>query len=271
MSSLLDVSSYLELSLQESGREICIADKHIIFTPKNYPLLHYVYAGQGEFIYHGKKYLLKSGDCFVIPSGEDATYASSSENPWSYFWLGLGGTKIEGLLESAGFTPENPVHHDKSKAWKPSFEAIYESYFLNGSFGLDCLAEAYHLFAEMIGAKREVSLEVATERGHIQAAKAYIRNNFQFPITIVDVAHSVGVSPNYLANLFAKRGEITPKRYLTQVRMEVAAKLLHNSTSSVGEIARAVGYTSPLHFSKAFSLYYGVSPLHYRAQGGNTI
>ena len=269
MPSVLDVSSYLELSLQEAGREICIADKHIVFTPKGYPLLHYVYAGQGEFIYRGKKYLLKAGDCFLIPSGEDATYRPSSENPWSYFWVGLGGSKSEGLLESAGFSSENPVRHDKSKTWKGRFEAIYESYFLNGVFGLDCLAEAYHLFAEMIGAKRDVSLEAATERGHIQAAKAYIRNNFQFPITIVDVAHSVGVSPNYLANLFASRGENSPKRYLTQVRMEVASKLLLTGSSSVSDIARAVGYSSPLHFSKAFSLYYGVSPLHYRAQGGN--
>ena len=267
--SILDVSSYLELSLQEAGREICIADKHIVFTPKEYPLLHYVYAGQGEFLYMGKKYQLKAGDCFVIPSGNEASYYPSPDNPWSYFWIGLGGAKVESLLEASGFNAEHPVRHDKAKTWKSCFERIYESYFLNGAFGLDCLGEAYHLFAEMIDQKHDLSLELAKERGHIQAAKAYIRNNFQFPISIVDVARSVGVSPNYLANLFAKRGESSPKRYLTQVRMEAASKLLRNGNSSVSDISRAVGYASPLHFSKAFSLYFGVSPLHYRAQGGN--
>ena len=266
--SIVDVSSYLELSIQETGREICIADKRIEFTPKDYPLIHYVYAGQGEFTYGGKTYALKSGDCFFIPSGQSAYYQAHSSNPWSYFWIGLGGSKAAALLERVGFTESSPVLHDKGKAWKSYFEEIYESYFLNGDFGLDCLGKAYLLLSEMSQVHRDNATPVAIEKGHIQAAKAYIRNNFQFPISILDVAHSVGVSPNYLANLFAKQGEISPKRYLTQVRMEVSAKLLRSSSSSISDISRAVGYSSPLHFSKAFAAYYGASPLHYRNQGG---
>ena len=77
------------------------------------------------------------------------------------------------------------------------------------------------------------------------------------------------MSPNYLANLFAKEGEISPKRYLIQIRMETAANLLRTSSSSITDVAKAVGYTSPLHFSKSFSAYYGVSPLQYRKQGEN--
>ena len=38
----------------------------------------------------------------------------------------------------------------------------------------------------------------------------------------------------------------------------------------IAEISRNVGYPNPLHFSKAFTAYYGVSPLHYRNQGGTS-
>ena len=266
--SILDVSSYLEVSVQEAGREVCIADKHIRFTPKEYPVLHYVYSGQGEFTYGGKTHLLKAGDCFYIPAGEEALYRPFTENPWSYFWLGIDGTKAGPLLDRAGFSKNNPVLHDKLKNWKTHFEAIYESFYGKGCFEIDCLGHVLLLLSSMIKGNQETYALGAYEKGHIQAAKAFIRNNFQFPITIVDVARSVSVSPNYLANLFAKQGEVSPKRYLTDVRMDAASRLLSTSASSVSDVSKAVGYSSPLHFSKVFTSYYGVSPLHYRLQGG---
>lgn len=267
--SVLDVSSYLELSLQEAGRETCIADKHIRFTPKEYPVIHYVYSGQGQFTYGGKTYLLKPGDCFFIPGGEEAIYRPYSENPWSYFWIGLDGTKANTLIARAGFSKNNPILHDKRKKWKAKFEAIHEDYYVKGRFEIEALGHAYLLLAEMVADNRDVDINAASERGHIQAAKAYINNNFQFPITILDVARSVSVSPNYLANLFAKQGEVSPKRYLTVVRMEAASRLLLTSSSNITDVSKAVGYSSPLHFSKVFTNYYGISPLHYRLQGGN--
>ena len=266
--SVLDVSTYLELSIQEVGKETCIADKHIQYTPKHYPVIHYVYAGQGQFTYGGKTYSLKAGDCFIIPHDHEATYSPLSDNPWSYFWVGLDGTKCSGLLRRAGFYENRPVLHDKSRKWKRHFEAIHDSYFATGRFGIEALGELYLMLSEMIEENNDLDTIAASEKGHIQAAKAFIRNNYQFPITIVDVARSVNVSPNYLANLFASEGEGSPKQYLTTVRMASASKLLLTTNSSVSDISKAVGYNSALHFSKAFTTYYGISPLHYRLQGG---
>ena len=265
-SSTLDATNFLELSVKEAGREVCIADKTIRFTPKRYAVLHYVYAGQGTFTYRGKTYPLHRNQGFLIPAEGEATYSSSSTDPWSYFWIGVGGSKVSSLLEFAGLSGESPVFHDAGGEGKSHFEAIYESYFDHGAFGIDCLGEAYLLFAHLGGGLKKSS---SSERGHIQAAKEFIRHNFQFPITITDVSRSVEVSPNYLANLFAKEEGISPKRYLTDVRMEVAAHLLLSDSTPVAEIGRAVGYANPLHFSKAFSAYYGVSPLHFRNQGGS--
>ena len=269
--TLLDASTYLELAVKECGREVCIADKVVHFTAKDYCLIHYVYSGEGELVAGGKSYRLNPGDCFLIPPGKSATYHSYPDNPWSYFWLGIGGTKSAALLERSGFDEAHPVHHDAGRQWKKRFEAIYESYFTKGTFGLDALGEALLLLDAMSASSEQPKKdERPAEKGHIQAAKAYIRNNFQFPITITDVSRSVGVNPNYLANLFAKRGEKSPKAYLTEVRMVTAGKLLTEGEASVTEIARAVGYSSPLHFSKAFSAYYGHSPLRHRSLGGKS-
>ena len=269
VTTVFDGSSYLELSVRECGREVCISSKHVVNTPKDYILIHYAYAGKGTFVYGGVKYALKPGDCFYIPSGESAEYQSDPSSPYSYFWIGVGGTKAASLCSEVGFRKEEPIVRDKRHAYKGYFEAIYDSFFPEGKFDLHCLALAYDLFFEMGKDRLPLSVDKETlEKGHIRAAKAFIRNNYQFPISILDVAHSVGVSPNYLANLFAKEGEPSPKRFLIVTRMEVAAELLTTTSSSISEIAKMVGYTSPLHFSKSFSAYYGVSPLHYRNKGG---
>jgi len=263
----LDVSTFLDLSLLEAGREICISGKTIDFTPKDYALIHYVYAGKGKFTYKGKEYSLKTGDAFLIPPGESAHYHAEPDSPWSYFWIGVGGAKADIVLAYAGFDEGHPVLHDDRGSWRAHFAAIYDSQFALGFFNLKSLSEAYALFDEMGKANEKRSPEAET--GHVQAAKAFIQNNFQFPITIQDIATSVGVSPNYLANLFARIGEESPKRYLTRVRMEVAARLLTSTeAASVADVGKAVGYPSPLHFSKSFRSYYGVSPLHYQQHGG---
>ena len=265
-SPLLDATNYLDLALRESGREACIAEKAISFTPKAYPLLHYVYSGRGTFLFQGQEHHLKAGDLFLIPAGATATYGPSPEQPWSYLWVGVGGSKAEALLRISGLDAEHPIRHDATRELKTRFEEIYESYFREGGFGLEALAALYGLFASM---SRGETPRQGSERGHIASAKAFIRNNFQFQITMVDVARSVGVSPNYLANLFQKEGEGSPKSYLTKTRMEAAQGLLLTSSAPVGEVAKAVGYTSPLHFSKAFRHYTGVAPLRYRSLGGN--
>ena len=268
MANVLETSSYLELNLCETGREVCIADKRIHFTPKDYAVIHYVYSGAGTFVFRGVSYALKAGDCFFIPAGLDAEYSPAPHNPWSYFWIGVGGSKANLLLEAAGLSLQNPVLSDKRHTYKSHFEAIYDGFFSRGEFGLGGLGHLYLLFHEMCQDNITNAGRILTEHGHIHAAKLFIRNNFQFPITIIDVADSVGVSPNYLANLFAKEGEKSPKRYLIEVRMETAADLLRNTTASITDIAKAVGYLSPLHFSKSFRAYYGASPAHYRAQQG---
>lgn len=242
--------------------------KSVEFTPKDYAIVHYVYAGKGKFEIGDKKYSLSEGDAFLIPPGQTARYEPSPSDPWSYFWIGIGGTNAMVLLNDSSLSESSPVYHDGKKELLKFFSSIHSSYFAKGYFSLDCLGQAY-LLLDALNRKKDKSKTSPSEKGHIQEAKEYILNNFQIQITIVDVARSVGVNPNYLANLFAQYGEISPKAFLTEVRMKEAARLLRHSDANIGEVAKAVGYPSPLHFSQSFKSHYGVSPLHYRKKGGN--
>lgn len=59
--------------------------------------------------------------------------------------------------------------------------------------------------------------------------------------------------------------------YITRLRVEKAAELLRFSTKSIQEIAFDQGYETPSSLSKAFQLFYGISPTEYRNNKNFTI
>lgn len=64
--------------------------------------------------------------------------------------------------------------------------------------------------------------------------------------------------------VFQQQVGISPGKFLTKVRLDLAAFLLKQTQQSVLSIALEVGYQSEAHFSKAFKAAYGLSPSRYR-------
>ncbi len=95
----------------------------------------------------------------------------------------------------------------------------------------------------------------------IQQALAFIATAYsQKGLKLQDVADSVHLSPNYLSYLFKKMVGLSLWDYVTKLRMEEGKRLLLRTDLRRYEIAEAVGYESPEHFSKIFKKHYGISP-----------
>ena len=83
-------------------------------------------------------------------------------------------------------------------------------------------------------------------------------------LQITDVAAAVGVHANYLANTFQEQYHVTPKQYLTKLKLDKAKELLLLTKHPVYIIANSVGFSDPLAFSKFFRRMTGISPTEYR-------
>ncbi|MCR5455363.1 MAG: response regulator [Bacteroidales bacterium] len=78
------------------------------------------------------------------------------------------------------------------------------------------------------------------------------------------LAQEVGISR---ANLYRKIKEITgisSGKFLRNIRMEQAARLLKEGQTDVAQISELVGYTDSSHFSTAFKTHFGISPSEYQ-------
>jgi len=78
--------------------------------------------------------------------------------------------------------------------------------------------------------------------------------------TIDELGRRVGLSRAALHERFVQLIGVPPMQYLTQWRVQAAAHLLLETRTSVGEIARDIGYDSEAAFKRAFKRAVGKPP-----------
>lgn len=88
------------------------------------------------------------------------------------------------------------------------------------------------------------------------------------PWTVDSLAQKAAASRSVLADRFAQTLEVSPMRYLTQWRMQLAADLLRTEPRlGMAEIADRVGYESEAAFSRAFKRCIGEAPAGWARRG----
>ena len=92
---------------------------------------------------------------------------------------------------------------------------------------------------------------IRRRRELFEEAAAIIALEYPDRLELVGVARRLASSPRQLQRAFAEAGETGFRSYLRRVRIERAAELLRDGWP-VSEAARAVGYSQPAHFAKAY-------------------
>lgn len=141
----------------------------------------------------------------------------------------------------------------------------------NHRFEVQCehCGTAEELFAQLVKMQNEHLDAVIKRRENdavrpIRQAKQYIQNHFQEPITMEEVSSAVGLSSAYFSVLFKKEEGEGFAKYLINLRMEEAKRLLRETNCSVAEICHKVGYSDVKHFTHTFEKAAGVKPATYR-------
>lgn len=94
----------------------------------------------------------------------------------------------------------------------------------------------------------------------------YIRHNYAQSIDLSSLANQFHFSAAYLSKIFKDYVGISPGRYLRDCRMNMAKKLLRDTSLPIKDVAEKVGYPDHVHFSKSFKSVTGITPAMYREQ-----
>lgn len=91
--------------------------------------------------------------------------------------------------------------------------------------------------------------------------------NFQEEITLTEVAQVATMTKNSFCKFFKKRTNKTYFRFLNELRIEHATKLLTNSENlSIASIAEKAGFQNISYFNRIFKAIKGTTPSNYRAK-----
>jgi len=98
---------------------------------------------------------------------------------------------------------------------------------------------------------------------------SYIQDHYMDDLSVRELAERNGANENRLFYVFKKYAGMGPGDYLVRYRLNRAKELLITGDTTVGEIARSVGYNDPLYFSRIFKQRFGLPPSDLRAKFRN--
>lgn len=259
----------IDMYLSTCGMQNCFPDHSFGPGKRDEFILHFICEGKGVYESNGKKYELEKGDMFLIWPEEEVSYKADSKNPWSYIWIGFQGVKATSYLKAAGFDKETLVNelNDTSIIYTYVQQMfLYRQLTISNELKRD--AALLQIFAFLIDYKHKSS---ENEENYdypysiyVKQAKDFIKTNFNDNIRINDIANYIGIDRTYLSQIFKKTLNLSPQEYLLKYRIDQAKNLLVNSDEKVSSIAREVGYSDSLAFSKIFKKESGLTPVEYR-------
>lgn len=99
----------------------------------------------------------------------------------------------------------------------------------------------------------------------------YLVKNYNVDTNLNLIACNMHYSPSYLTKIFQQQYQVSPLKFITQMRLAQAKHYLaHNPEISVKQIGEMVGYQDQGYFSRLFKKNTGMSPLDWRNQPDNT-
>jgi AraC family transcriptional regulator len=136
----------------------------------------------------------------------------------------------------------------------------------DGSLAAEILAQ--ELSAHLVAAHSNVAVLARAGRhpmapGRLTRVREFMQADLARPMCLAEMADAASMSVFHFARGFKWAMGMPPHKYLTQQRLVRARTLLHDSRLSVGEVARAVGFTHS-HFTVLFTRRMGMTPTRFR-------
>ncbi len=101
-------------------------------------------------------------------------------------------------------------------------------------------------------------------RRYCERAKTFISENIDRRLSVSDVAEAVGVSKNYLTNVFSAGEGVPLIEYINRRKLSYMIELVRRYDYTIAQAGEHVGFTDANYISRIFKRYYGVTLTEYR-------
>ena len=223
--------------------------------------LIYVIKGQLSINIDDNVYFATKGSAVIFPPKYKYKYRGSP--PAYYLFAHFTGSYATDFLNECGFD-NLPciIETDFSIELQNKFNLMIDTFLRNEQLSIQKCA---CLLQEILLDIRINTLD-KTNDSPIKASLKYIHSFFTSKIDIPYLANIEGLSNSRYIAVFNQQTGKSPNRYIVDLRIQFAKKLLDNTNLSVRQISENVGYNDQYFFSRLFKRHVGIPPKEYRKQ-----
>ena len=232
-------------------------------SPKRVRTLYEIeyYLDDGRFTYtEGVAYPIKKGHIRIGVPGERCNSLLPFKTKYVKF---SADGEIGNLLQNSPryFKCHHPLETEKM------LDELISLYQSENRDGILLSGKLLVFISSVISDSKQSSVS-NTRNDAVQKAKKYIAEHISAPLTLLDIAKAVNLSPNYFHSLFVSIEGITPREYLNEQRLSLACELLRTTSNSHSDIAERCGFCNQQYMSLLFKKKKGISPKEYRKNSG---
>ncbi|OQA82915.1 MAG: HTH-type transcriptional activator Btr [Lentisphaerae bacterium ADurb.Bin242] len=238
-----------------------------------FAIFQYTIGGEGSLDYEARKYKMRPGDAMLLHVPHAHRYYLAPGTPfWRHLFLTITGAEAIRLMREAesrygpvvNLPPESPPIRKAVEMILKHQKQELKSPFRTSSLVYDFVTGLHDYFTDATrGTERLNSILIRTVHN-------FCVRHLADDIDVDDIAREAGYSRAHFSRLFHHLYGIPPSRFLTELRLRSAIRILQIELCSVKEIAARCGFKDESYFCKVFKRYHGVSPKTFRQGNGGT-
>lgn len=243
------------------GREIAAPDYHLRRDGFPFWVLEYIVEGRGAVaLAANAPVAIGAGSIFCYGPGIPHTIEAGGGAPLIKFFLALRSEMFPADWSRAGLGPAMVRTAVAADTLAPALEQLLAEAERHLAETPAVVHHLHQIFLIKLNASNNSGGATQEHGKLLQMVMEIIEQEFATIGTLQELAQRVGVTPEYLCRRCRSAGQLSPYQLLLHKKMTYAAHLLRNGPWQVQEVARAVGFTDPFHFTRAFKNVMGVPP-----------
>ncbi|MEO6631267.1 MAG: AraC family transcriptional regulator [Mucilaginibacter sp.] len=233
-------------------------------------ILLYCVEGTGQIHIQGADIGLTPNTYFIIPKNVPHHYRSSTENPWSIYWVHFMGESADLLYQR--YAEQNqpgkviiPYEEKRILAFNEIYGLVERS-FERRETEISNIKLLDFVSSFIFHKEINPSLQ---ESNVITDSIRFMKNNLHQNISLEELADRQHLSVSHYCRLFTAKTGRSPHRYFNQLKIWQSCQYLYFSDRNIKEICTELGFDDAYYFSRLFKKLMGISPAKYKSQYKN--
>ncbi len=226
----------------------------------------YTSGGMGELEFNGQCSNLHRGEAMLLIVPEQHCYSlPANSDQWDISFVSLNGREVVRMARECRRLNNGPIftHQEKSKVLQTA-QKIFRECRKMDAFRASALA--YEFMIELLSEAAAARSEKTGSTQIVQEIRQHCLNHLSETLDVETLAEVTGYSRWHFTRLFEEAAGMTPAKFVTDLRMRAALRMLQSTHWRIKEIAAACGYNDPSYFCKIFKSVHGQSPGDFRKQ-----